>query len=160
MKVFIGGSIGIKDIGQSAATQLQKIMHDSDDVIIGDAGGIDKKVQEYLDSYWYGRVTVYASNGKARNNIGKWEVKNIHVPNGIYGKEFYTQKDIAMTDECDYGFMIWDGKSKGTFRNILRLIDNRKLCIVCLPHKEEVYSIRWNCDLHKIIDISKLGEMK
>lgn len=160
MKVFIGGSMSIKNIGLNAQEQLEKIMDDIDDVLIGDADGVDKDAQEYLESCWYGRVTVYACNGKARNNVGDWEVKTVNVPAGKYGREYYEQKDIAMTNDCDYGLMIWDGKSKGTFNNIKRLIDNRKLCIVCIPHLKKTCHIRWNCDLHKIIEIGKLGDYK
>ena len=151
MKVFIGGSINIKEFGLEAAMLIEDFMSDNLDVLIGDASGVDKEVQGYLDSSYYGGVTVYACNGKARNNVGGWNVKAINVPTVLSGREYYEQKDIAMTNDCDFGLMIWDGKSKGTLNNIKRLIDAGKQCYVCIPHLKERHSLRWNSDLQNLI---------
>jgi hypothetical protein len=35
---------------------------------------------------------------------------------------FYKQKDIAMANDCDCGYMVWGGKSRGTKNNIIRLV--------------------------------------
>ena len=79
-------------------------------------------------------VTVYASNGRARNNVGRWPVKNIPVAPAARGFEFFRQKDIAMANDADIGFMIWDGKSRGTLCNILTLAEQWKRVLVYL-HK-------------------------
>ena len=152
MKVFVGGSISINDFGLEASILLEDFMSEYMDVLVGDANGVDADVQEYLMSSYYGLVTVYACNGKARNNIGSWEVKTINVPAGLHGRKYYEQKDIAMTNDCDFGLMIWDGKSKGTLNNIKRLIDAGKQCYVCLPHLKERHSLRWNSDLQNLIN--------
>lgn len=151
MKVFIGGSISIKDFGLEAGLLIEDFMSDYIDVLVGDASGVDKDVQTYLDASYYGNVTVYACNGKARNNVGGWKVKAIDVPTGLYGREYYEQKDVAMTNDCDFGLMIWDGKSKGTLNNIKRLIEAGKQCYVCIPHLKEKHSLRWNSDLQNLI---------
>ncbi len=139
MKVFIGGSIGIKYLDYSVRDELDKYMNGELEILIGDAYGVDSLVQKYC--HVYPNITVYASNGKARNNVGNWEVKPIVVPNGVCGREFYTQKDIAMTQDCDFGFMVWDGTSKGTLANILRLINCGKGCNVYLANKRQMKSI-------------------
>lgn len=41
----------------------------------------------------------------------------LHIE-GMSGYEFYRQKDIVMAADCDCGYMIWDGVSKGTRQNI------------------------------------------
>lgn len=53
-----------------------------------------------------------------RNNYSNFHVKNIAVPDGMTGFEFYRQKDIAMANDVDCALMIWDGKSRGTLCNI------------------------------------------
>lgn len=35
-----------------------------------------------------------------------------------------------MTEEADFGFMLWDGESKGTLNNILNLIERGKYVVV------------------------------
>ena len=106
MKVFIGGSISIKYLDYEVQDELDKIINGELEILVGDAYGVDKLVQKYLDKNGYRDVTVYAINGCARNNIGLWKVQAIEVPSSIYGREFYTYKDFAMSTDCDFGFMI------------------------------------------------------
>ena len=35
---------------------------------------------------------------------------------------YYRAKDLAMVEDADCGFMIWNGESKGTLNNILNLL--------------------------------------
>ncbi|WP_407272665.1 hypothetical protein [Radiobacillus sp. PE A8.2] len=74
----------------------------------------------------YSNVKVYASNGRTRNNIGGWEVINVKVAPDVKGFNFYAAKDLAMAEAADYGFMIWNGISRGTHNNILNLINRNK----------------------------------
>ncbi len=128
-KVFIGGSIGIKALDEKVIARLNGIINKNLTVLIGDAYGADKEVQQYFASRKYKAVTVYACNNRARNNVGAWNISNVQT-NGLYGRELYTQKDIAMTNDCDIALMIWDGKSAGTLNNIKRLRSLHKRCIV------------------------------
>lgn len=42
-----------------------------------------------------------------------------------------------MTKDADYGFMIWNGKSKGTLNNIINLTkQNKKVLLYYTPHKK------------------------
>lgn len=129
MKVFIGGSISIKSLDENVIERLNGIINNNLTVLIGDAYGADKEVQQYFASHKYKAVTVYACNNRARNNIGAWNINSVTV-NGLYGRELYTQKDIAMTNDCDLALMLWDGKSVGTLNNIRRLQSLNKRCIV------------------------------
>ncbi len=128
-KVFIGGSITIKTLDDNIIARLDGIINKNLTVLIGDAYGADKEIQQYFASHKYKAVTVYACNNRARNNIGAWNISNIQA-NGLYGRELYTQKDIAMTNDCDIALMIWDGRSIGTLNNIKRLRSQNKRCIV------------------------------
>jgi hypothetical protein len=42
-----------------------------------------------------------------------------------------------MVKEADYGFMIWDAKSKGTLNNVITLLKSKKKALVYFyPHKK------------------------
>ena len=56
-----------------------------------------------------------------------------------------------MARETDYGFMIWDGKSKGTLNNIINLLkENKKVLVYFSPNKEFYNLISFN-DLEKLL---------
>lgn len=128
-KVFIGGSISIKTLDDNIIARLDGIINQNLIVLIGDAYGVDKEVQQYFASHKYKAVTVYTSSERARNNVGAWNVSSIQAK-GLYGRKMHMQKDIAMASDCDMALMIWDGKSIGTFNNIKRLRSLNKRCIV------------------------------
>jgi putative RNA 2'-phosphotransferase len=139
-KVFIGGSKSINKLPTAAIEKLNNICSSGDDIIIGDAFGVDKAVQEYLASINYHNVTIYASDGKVRNNVGNWHI--VATQSAVKsGYDFYKQKDIVMTNDCDYGFMVWDGKSRGTKNNIIRIVENSKVCEVYLQSNEGEYAV-------------------
>ncbi len=152
MNVFIGGSISFDYLDYTITDELDKYMNGELEIFVGDAYGVDKLVQKYLDKNGYRNVTVYASNGRARNNIGLWKVKAIEVPSDVYGREFYTYKDFAMSTDCNFGFMIWDGKSRGTQANILRLININKGVNVYLPYLRQMKSINDYKDYKKLME--------
>lgn len=149
MKVFIGGSISIKYLDCAVKDELDKYMNNELEIIVGDAYGIDSLIQSYCKDYEF--VTVYASNGQARNNIGRWDVKAIEA-SGYYGREFYEQKDIAMTADCDFAFMVWDGTSKGTLANIKRLMDCGKGVIVYLNSTRQMKHLNTYSDYKRLVE--------
>lgn len=128
-KVFIGGSISIKSLDDNVIARLNGIINKNLTVLIGDAYGADKEVQQYFASHKYKAVTVYTSSARARNNIGAWNVSSIQAK-GLYGRKMHSQKDIDMANDCDIALMLWDGKSIGTLNNIKRLRSQNKRCIV------------------------------
>jgi putative RNA 2'-phosphotransferase len=124
-----------------------------DEILIGDAFGVDKAVQELLANFHYQNVTIYASDGKARNNVAVWRI--VAVPSEVKsGYDFYKQKDIAMAKDCDHGFMIWDGKSRGTLNNIKCLIENGKACEVYLKSNGCEYAITNGEQLDELLYIA------
>ncbi|MEG4044580.1 hypothetical protein [Microcoleus sp. Pol17_C1] len=112
--VMISGSRSIKDIS-AGLLSIDRIMELKFSIIVGDAGGVDQLVQEYLRQSNYLNVTVYfalwGGNGKPRNTTD-------YVTVGIAGS--YVDRDIAMCSVCDYGLALWDGNSRGTKENIDR----------------------------------------
>lgn len=78
-KVIIGGSISIKALDDKVIARLNGVINKNHTVLIGDAYGTDKEVQQYLASHKYKTVTVYACNNKVRNNIGAWNINNIQA---------------------------------------------------------------------------------
>ena len=117
-KVFISGSISRKRLSENAIACLKRMIEDHCTILIGDAFGVDRAVQQYLSEQNYRNVIVYFSGGKPRNNTGAWQTKQIPNPDHLTGRSMYQLKDKAMADDCDSGMMFWDGKSKGTKDNM------------------------------------------
>ena len=118
MKVFISGSISKKTLSKNAIAYLEEIVERNRTILIGDAYGVDRAVQQYLFERDYQNVTVYFSGEKPRNNIGNWQTRQILNPENLTGRSRYQIKDRAMAEDCDCGIMFWDGRSKGTQANI------------------------------------------
>jgi adenine-specific DNA-methyltransferase len=128
--VFIGGSRRVSRFGAPIRARLDKIIENRLHVIVGDANGADKAVQQYLHSKHYEDVEVFCSGSACRNNIGQWSTQKIAADIHNRGRQFYAAKDRAMAHEATYGFMIWDGKSTGTLLNVLRLLRQEKKVVV------------------------------
>ena len=136
MKVFIAGPRAISKLNSEARKRIDNIIDGGYTILIGDANGIDKAVQQYCTEKKYDNVKVFASNGKARNNIGLWDVVKVEIDSSTKGFDFYAAKDLAMAKEADYGFMIWNGKSKGTFNNIINItLLDKKVLVYYTPDK-------------------------
>lgn len=111
MKIFIAGPRAIKELDKNISVKLENICAKSYEVLVGDADGIDSSIQKLLQIKSYRNVTVFASNGIARNNYGDWNIETVEVDNDVTGFDFYAQKDLEMAKRADIGFMIWNGKS-------------------------------------------------
>ncbi|EAW33381.1 hypothetical protein [Lyngbya sp. PCC 8106] len=120
MKVVISGSRSIQSLNAEMKSRLNKLIKLNSEILIGDAYGIDSLVQAYLYSCNYQKVTVFYSR-VLRNNIGGW--KTVNVLGG------YTKRDIAMHSQADYALAIWDGKSRGTKRNIEQMKDKVRVVL-------------------------------
>jgi len=142
IKIFISGSRELNQLPNEVLLKLQQFSDKNYDILIGDCYGIDSSIQKFYYDMKYANILVYASNGKARNNIGRWNIKNIAVKQNVYGFDFYKQKDIAMAKDADYGFMIWDGKSKGTLNNMVNLLSQGKFVLVYLSVSKHFFYIK------------------
>ena len=58
-KVFISGSIKIRRINWDIKCRLNKILSKNYLILLGDANGVDKAVQEYLTERKYCNVIIY-----------------------------------------------------------------------------------------------------
>ena len=161
MKIFIGGTRSIKHLDNLIQERLQTIYQKNFDVLVGDCYGVDSLVQDYYKKINYEKVHVYASAGKARNNVGGWPITDVEVSAGSHGFGFYSQKDIKMANDADYGFMIWDGKSKGTYNNIVNLVNQDKAVLVYMSTTGSMKTLKNAADLQKLNsgNISSVGSM-
>jgi hypothetical protein len=134
-KIFIGGSRHVSRLGAPIRARLDRIIESGFPVIVGDANGADKAVQQYLLGKGYGQVEVFCSGRVCRNNVGGWKTREVQAgPHERRGYRFYSAKDREMAREADFGFMVWDGKSTGTLLNVLRLLrQDKKVVIYIVP---------------------------
>ncbi|MGA3117483.1 MAG: hypothetical protein ABSF90_23970 [Syntrophobacteraceae bacterium] len=141
-KVFIGGSRGGSRLSEPIRMRLDRLIEKGLPVIIGDANGADKAVQQYLNSKNYLNVEVFCSGHLCRNNIGNWMQRKVSstAPNKTF--DFYAAKDRTMADNATVGFMVWDGKSKGTILNVLRLLKQQKKAVVYNVAEKRFYELK------------------
>lgn len=142
MKIFIAGPRAISKLNKSVIQRIQSVMDSNYNILVGDANGVDKAVQIYCNEQNYKNVTVYATRGKARNNIGNWNVHNVDIPTNLKGFDFYAAKDYKMAKDADYGFMIWNGISKGTLNNAINLLEMGKETVLYYSPEERFYVIK------------------
>lgn len=123
MKVFVAGSRSILKLNSLVTHRIDNIIEKNLKIIIGDANGADKAVQQYLKNKNYNNVEVFCMEGVSRNNIGSWPIRSIKPskPNDK-GFSYFSTKDRVMSEEADYGLMLWDSRSRGTLTNIIHLI--------------------------------------
>jgi hypothetical protein len=140
-KVFIGGSRRIRRLPGKVRERLERIIEKRFPVLIGDANGADRAVQEYLSDRGYDRVQVFCMEGICRNNIGGWNTRIILAPKGAKGAGYYSVKDEEMTKESTIGLMLWDGNSKGTLANISRLLDQGKKVVVYIAAQHDFVTL-------------------
>ena len=137
-KVFISGSMRIKNLDENVKFRLEHIVESEHEVIVGDADGVDTSIQDFFRQKNYSKVTVYCTGGQPRNNVGRWPVKNIESSFSPGTRAFFTSKDIAMAKDCDFGLMVWDTKSTGTLSNAIELLASEKKSRVYV-NKEKIF---------------------
>ncbi|MBI2829801.1 MAG: hypothetical protein HYX81_01435 [Chloroflexi bacterium] len=149
-KVFIGGSRKLSRLNRKVTHALDKLIERNATIVIGDANGADKAVQNYLVLKQYRNVVVFCMQGRCRNNLGKWESRDIEAPSRRLDFQFYSSKDLEMARETDYGLMLWDSKSKGTLNNIINLLSQHKPVSVYFSPTKGLYKLTSLNDLSKI----------
>ena len=150
-KVFISGSMRIKNLDKNVLERINNIIDSDYQVIVGDAGGVDASIQEYLKNKHIKSVVVYCAGEQPRNNIGRWLTENIHTTSSPGTRAYYTAKDIKMAEDCDYGMMIWDTKSTGTLSNAIELLKRKKISLVYINKVKEFLKVKEVSDLEKLI---------
>lgn len=150
--VFISGSRHLTRLNQDIKTRLENVINQHFAVVVGDANGVDKAVQAYLREVGYEAVTVFCSGQTCRNNLGNWPVTKIQVDPKLKGRAFYTVKDKKMAEIADYGFVIWDGKSQGSYNNIVELLEQGKKALVYFAPNKRFSTIKSIADLESLIN--------
>lgn len=152
MKIFIAGPRAVTTLDPPVQNRIMSIMNKGMTILVGDANGVDGLVQQFAHERNYPNVIVYASNGKARNNRGNWSVASVDAGKRT-GFAFYAMKDMAMANEADYGFMIWNGKSRGTLNNVLNLIKQNKTVLIYLIPQKRFFSVKNMEEVITIVDL-------
>jgi hypothetical protein len=149
-KVFISGSRRITALDLHVKDQLRTLMAANAEFLIGDAPGVDTRVQEYLREVKYRSVTVYCTGGVPRNDLGVWPLVGVKFkgPSGTRG--YFTAKDKTMGTACDEGLLIWDGKSRGTKRNAIQLLEAGKRAVVYLASIGQFRELRCVADMEQL----------
>jgi len=151
-KVFIAGSRRLSRLNNGVKRRIDKIVEKGFAVLVGDANGADKAVQRYLHSKSYNSVIVFCMEGACRNNIGQWPTRTIKAADPTRRNfAYYSAKDRAMVDEADYGLMLWDGRSRGTLRSIVQLVQQGKPVLVYTSADKSFSALRQPNDLAKVL---------
>jgi hypothetical protein len=159
MKVFISGSINIKQLPGFVLPTLQTIISKEHHVLVGDADGIDRSVQDYLANSGYENVSVYSIYSIPRYNSGGFDHIYVPAPSDLKSeRDRQKYKDRKMSDDCDSFLVVWDGKSKGCFANINSAISKEKhskVYLQCIDNYLEKKSL--NTDRVNFIYRSNVG---
>ena len=137
--VFASGSRSVSRINDMICDHVRHMIDRGFRIVVGDANGTDLALQQFLAEVRYPNVIVFCSGKTCRNNVGEWDTREVAVDPHLKGRAFYEQKDKAMAAEADYGFVLWDGKSSGSIRNVFELLKHGKKSVVYfLPEKQFV----------------------
>ncbi|WP_447970322.1 hypothetical protein [Nitrospira sp. M1] len=149
--VFFGGSRKTRVLNEVIRAQIENVMEKELSILIGDANGADKAMQTYLADRGYRSVTIFCAGSECRNNIGQWETRNIQMNGKEKNFAFYAAKDKAMSEEADYGLMLWDGISNGTLNNVLNLVERGKQVALYFSPKKEFLTIQSLDDIKSLL---------
>lgn len=152
-KIFIAGSRRLSRLNHDVRRRLDAIVDKGFTVMLGDANGVDKAVQQYLSSKSYRDVLVFCMDSGCRNNVGGWPTRTItaaHPQRRDF--EYYSTKDRAMSEAADYGLMLWDGRSRGTLTNIVHLVREGKPVVVYVAPESSFYTLRQSRQLAEMLD--------
>lgn len=135
-KVFVSGSSKTQtkdsgyyrhDLPKEIQNELTSHVKRGSQILVGDAPGIDRQVQDFLKSYK--NVIVYSPGNKNRYLANK-DWKNVKMTNSKFEEgsdEWLSEKDIKMAKDATEGLaIILDKGSQATRNNIQRLINDNK----------------------------------
>ena len=156
-KVFIGGSRRASRLNAQVLERLDNIMKKGFPIIIGDANGADKAVQQYLHSKHYQNVEVFCSGRICRNNIGNWPTRSIPTETRDRTADFYSAKDRVMAQEATVGLMMWDGRSVGTLLKVFRLLRLQKKAVIYAGPEKRCLEFRSGVEWENFIASRDVG---
>lgn len=144
--VFISGSLSITVLPEPVIERIDGIVERALPVLIGDARGADRAVQRFLSDRNIDAVSVYCSGDGPRNNLGKWPTRNIPSSGAKGTAAYHTPKDKAMAQDASCGFVIWDGRSRGSLANIHRLAARGCFILIRFGTEGRFITLRSNSD--------------
>ena len=151
-KVFFSGSRRFTRLNEAVRQRADNIIAKGFTLLIGDASGADALMQQYLAEKDYTKVIVYCTGGLCRNNAGHWQTRRVQPEAGEpSGFRYYVLKDNAMAGDATCGFVLWDGKSKGTLNNIINLLDRKKKVLVYFAPAEVFRQLNSRRDLASLL---------
>ena len=137
-KIFVSGSSKTQDrksgyyrhkLPEAVQKDLKGRMRAGNKILVGDAPGIDRQVQDFLKENKYDNVEVYSSGTEARYKADKnWKSNFVDASQYKKGSpEWLAEKDKAMARAADEGIaVILDEGARATRRNIERLMSSGK----------------------------------
>lgn len=134
-RVFVSGSSKTQDkesgyyrrkLPKDVRAELDAKMKNGDTILVGDAPGIDRQVQDYLKKKHYKNVEVFSPGYKDARYIADkkhWYNYNVDVPWAEEGSpEWLAGKDKVMAEVADEGIaVILDNGAAATRKNVGRL---------------------------------------
>ena len=151
-KVFFGGSRRLSRLNREVKERASNVIDEGLSVLVGDANGADKAIQKFFAERAYPNVMVFHTGTLCRNNLGNWSTRSVAVERTERDFTYYAAKDLAMSQEADYGFMIWDGESAGTINNVLNLLERGKKVVVYVSPRKEFLTLRTATDAAGLMD--------
>lgn len=88
--------------------------------------------------------------------MNEWPVNEVATALKSGSFEFYAEKDRKMAEDADYGFMIWDGKSRGTLNDAIMLTNQGKSVLIYFMPQKKFFSFKSSDTLNGFI--SSCGE--
>ena len=149
--VFVAGSRQISRLPAEVRNRIDTMIEKGFQILVGDANGADKAVQRHLAAKGYPNVVVHCMENHCRNNVGHWPTCQISSPRGVRGFAYYSLKDLAMAKAAEYGLMLWDGKSKGTINNVIRLSRANKPVVVYVAPAKNFQTVKSLGDLKAVL---------
>ena len=118
-----------KELPKEIQNELDKSISRNEKIVVGDAPGIDRQVQDYLNKKEYNNVEIYGPGKEVRYSANsKWKTNPIDDPeHEPYSKEWLAKKDEFMTDVADKGLaVILDEGAAATRKNVQRLVEQNR----------------------------------
>jgi hypothetical protein len=150
-KVFIAGSRSLSRLNADVKHRIDTMIEKGFTILVGDANGADKAVQRYLAEKHFRNVIVHCMVGNCRNNIAGWPTREISAAPGSRGFAYYSTKDLAMANDAEYGFMLWDGESKGTLNNVVNMVHQNKTVVVYFAPQKNFQNLRSSGDVARLL---------
>ena len=112
-----------RDLPDEVKNVLKEYMNKKASILVGDAPGVDRQVQDFLKQEGYKKVVVYSPGTEARYRADeRWKNKTYDSNYEPYSSEWLAKKDKAMSRSATEGLAITlDEGSKATRNNIARL---------------------------------------